>query len=101
MPIFKVPEESEFLQHFSVGPEKSAPKDGYCCYEFKDVSGTMLRVSFNVHERSLQTILLKGGYEFSRVCQEGATLLAIINMGGKKVLRGECEFRMLSRLWKL
>jgi hypothetical protein len=90
---FIAPNESDFSEHLSVRPIESTPEYGYWCYEFHDSTGTTLRLSFDVTERSLQTLVMCEGREILRICQEGATLLSIIDMDTKKVLRGECVFK--------
>ena len=90
--VFDVPETWQMLEAFGIEPVEASPEDGYWCYEVKDESGVILRVSFNIFERSLQTTLSLGGHEIATVCQEGAEWLRVEAAGGRQTLHGACRF---------
>ena len=87
---FEVPEEITLLEFLEVEPIEANASDGYWCYEINDENGRILRLSFDVFERSLQTSLYIGGEEIVTVSHEGATKLEINSFSGNKILK--CEF---------
>ena len=86
---FEVPDELSFLESFGVEPLESAPEDGYWCYRLADGAGGAVRLSFNVLERSLQTIQEFGGVGKATVSCEGAVSLRLADDGTS--LNGECR----------
>jgi hypothetical protein len=91
-PLFRVPDQVSFLESFGVDPVEAVPRDGYWCYEITDQYDTTLRLSFNTHERSLQTTILLQGRKIETTSLEGATSLEIFEKNGEPALRGECSF---------
>jgi len=91
--IVAVPDVWQMFEAFGIEPVDASPEDGYWCYEVKDESGLTLRLSFNVFENSLQTAMSLGGHAIATVCQEGAAWLRVEAVGGRKTLRGACEFQ--------
>jgi hypothetical protein len=91
--IFEIPSELSLLEFLEVEPLEAMPDDGYWCYELIDQFGTMLKLSFNTHERSLQTIVLKDHRKTMSVSQEGAVRLSIIEAGAGYILRGDFQYQ--------
>jgi hypothetical protein len=73
----RTPDDLELLGFFESEAIESIPEDGYWCYEFTDSHGNGLRVSCNVLEKSVQTVVLFGGHEIQTVVHEGAEELVI------------------------
>jgi hypothetical protein len=69
---FLVPDQVELLEFFGSGPVTQVVEDGYWCYEISDTRGLVLRLSFNLHERSVQTVLSLRGSNIATVSHEGA-----------------------------
>lgn len=90
-PLFQVPDQAAFLESFGIDPVEAIPHDGYWCYEITDQYDTTLRLSFNTHERSLQTTILLRGRKIETTSQEGATSLEIFEKNGERALRGEFD----------
>jgi hypothetical protein len=88
-PLFRVPDQDSFLENFGIEPVEAAPHDGYWCYEITDQYGVTLQLSFNTHERSLQTTISLHGHKIETTSQEGAISLEIFEKNGEKALRGE------------
>jgi hypothetical protein len=91
--FFQIPDELSLLEFFESGPKDSEPSDGYWCYEFIDSTGMKLRLSFDAHEASIQTAILKGDQSIATVVQEGATRLFITNSELGQILKGEFNSR--------
>ena len=86
-----IPEEFELLEFFGAEPVEAYPGDGFWCYERDDGKGRLLRLSFNILEQSIQTILYIDGHEIEAVSHEGAKKIYIAEEKGVNVLRCECE----------
>lgn len=74
---FRGLDEVELLEFFGVEPVARAVEDGYWCYEISDKRGVMLRFSFNLYERSVQTALSLGGSPVATVSHEGVDRMAV------------------------
>jgi hypothetical protein len=85
-PKFDVPDEVELLEFFGDDPVERSVEDGYWCYVMTDERGLTLRFSFNIYERSVQTIVSLGGARVARVSHEAADRMVVRD--GKLV----CEF---------
>ncbi|MDB4953966.1 MAG: hypothetical protein JWO36_1535 [Myxococcales bacterium] len=72
---FSVPSELELSEFFETDPIERSPEDGYWCYEVIDRNGVKLRFSFNLYERSVQTVIETGGTLLACISHEGATEL--------------------------
>ncbi len=83
---FRVLDEVELLGFFGAEPVVRAVEDGYWCYEVSDSRGVTLRFSFNLYERSVQTVLLLGGTPVATVSHEGAERMLFLEG------RLRCEF---------
>jgi len=83
---FRALDEVELLEFFGVEPVAHAVEDGYWCYEVLDERGVTLRFSFNLYERSVQTVLSLGGSPIATVSHEGAVRMVVRE--GKL----QCEF---------
>lgn len=83
--------EHELLSFFESDPVESMPADGFWCYEIKDKTGILLRVSFNMHEGSVQTVIDLGAKEISTVSHEGLFSLKIENDAGSECLKAEFD----------
>lgn len=55
---FAVLDEPELIEFFCVEPIERIGGDGYFCFEVSDDSQNKLRFSYNIFERSVQTVLL-------------------------------------------
>lgn len=86
-----IPGEFELLEFFESEPIEASPSDGFWCYERNDGKGRLLRISFNILKRSIQTILYVNGNEIEIVSHEGAKKIYIAKEKGVKILRCECE----------
>lgn len=75
--VFVVPTEAELSNYFGSEPVSRSVADGYWCYEIEDARGVLLRFSFNVFERSVQTTLAVGRSNLTTVVCEGADSLRI------------------------
>lgn len=87
MPRFEVPDELAFLEAFGVEPTHSAPAEGFWCYRFEDEARCALSLSFNILERSVQTVQETEGRVTSTVSSEGGLSLRIVG----DTLEGECH----------
>ena len=85
---FDVPDEIELLEFFGVDPIERSIEDGYWCYEIEDERGVRLRLSFNIYERSVQTMLSSAGGVVATVSHEGADRMLLRD--GKV----RCEFSL-------
>jgi hypothetical protein len=85
---FEVPDETDLIEFFEGDPVEKSVEDGYWCYEITDERGITLRFSFNIYERSVQTVLSVAGEKIETVSHESAEKLTI----GGGVLR--CEFSL-------
>jgi hypothetical protein len=83
---FEIPNEADLTDFFGAEPMDRSVDDGYWCYEITDDSGVLLRFSFNLYERSVQTVLHVAGMAIATVGHESAERLVI----SQSVLR--CEF---------
>lgn len=83
---FETPSEADLVDFFGTEPIDRSVEDGYWSYEITDDSGVLLRFSFNLYERSVQTVLQVAGAAIATVSHESAERLAIRD----NVLR--CEF---------
>ena len=72
-----IPSENDFLAAFGVEPVEAEPADGYWCYEFTAEDGEGLRFSFNVHERSVQTVWTSRGRPVCTVVHENASAVRV------------------------
>jgi hypothetical protein len=66
----RAPQPLEFLVSFGIEPVESMPHDGYWCYLLADASGQSLRLSFNIHEASVQAVLSCDNGEIVRFSHE-------------------------------
>lgn len=83
---FEVPDETDLIEFFGEEPVEKSVEDGYWCYEITDQRGITLRFSFNIYERSVQTVISVAGEKIETVSHESADRLTV----GGGVLR--CEF---------
>lgn len=74
---FTVPDEVDLLAFFGGEPVERSVDDGYWCYEVADSRNVVLRLSFNLFERSVQTTLVVGGMALATVVHEGAQNMAL------------------------
>jgi len=81
------PNRQEMMEFLGVSPTEETD-DGYCLYEISDEDQT-LKLSFDVIERSIQTVISFQGQERIRVSQECAVSLKIIE---GKFLQGRFEY---------
>lgn len=101
----KVPPESDFLAAFGVEPAESAPQDGFWCYLFGSENGDVVRFSFNIQERSVQTVWESKGRAACMVVHENADEIRINDSGGKASIsvdfaheRDECRTQLQLRV---
>ncbi len=85
-----IPDELDLFEFFNSEPIVSNPGEGFWCYERDDGKGLALRLSFNILEKSIQTILLVDGNETEIVSHEGATRIYIVEESNTKKLK--CNF---------
>lgn len=57
---FEVPKESELVEFFGAEPTERSVKDGFWAFAVTDERGVKLRFSFDLYERSVQTMLSVG-----------------------------------------
>ena len=76
-PRFEVLEEVELLEFFGADPVERSAEDGYRCYVVTDGRGVTLRFSFNVFERSVQTVVSLGGTNIATVSHEAADRMVV------------------------
>jgi hypothetical protein len=86
------PDEVSLLEFFESEPKDSSPSDGYWCYEATDSLGTKLKLSFNIHEGSVQTEIFIEEQSIANIVQEGATCLYLSDYYSEKILQGEFTF---------
>jgi len=72
-----VPSETDFLAAFGIDPDESVPPDGFWCYTFESEGGDVVRLSFNTHERSVQTVCESNGRAICTVVHENADQIRI------------------------
>ncbi|WP_180145989.1 hypothetical protein [Desulfoluna butyratoxydans] len=85
-----IPDEIELLEFFESEPIESYPNDGFWSYERGDINGALLRLSFNIIEKSIQSSLYLNGDEVMSVSYEGVNKIDIIEEKGVKILKCEC-----------
>jgi hypothetical protein len=68
----RIPDIAELSEFFGSDPVEQSAEDGYWCYEFTDQSGIKLQVSFDTHERSVQTVLSFQERQIATVVHEQA-----------------------------
>ena len=89
---FAIPDEAAFWNFFQGPPIESAPEDGFWCYETTDADNVTLRLSINVHLKSVQTTLSRGLQHLCTVVQEGAERLDFVQESEVERLKGEFEY---------
>lgn len=101
----KVPSESEFLAAFGVEPVESARQDGFWCYSFGSEDRDAVRFSFNIQERSVQTVWESKGRAVCTVVHENADEIRINDSGGEASIsvdfayeRDECRTQLQLRV---
>ena len=86
----EVPDELEMLQALPVIANHVETEDGVFLYDFQDASQTLLRLSFSIIARSIQTDLYVANRLLVSVCQEGAIFLRLRqDKEGNSILLGE------------
>jgi hypothetical protein len=73
----RIPDIAEISEFFRVEPVEQSPEDGYWCYEVTDQWGVQVRFSFNIYERSVQTVVSSQGRQIVSVAHEQADDLAL------------------------
>ena len=76
------PSEEEFLIALGAEPIESEPMDGYWCYRFLSPTGDAIRLSFNTHEPSVQTVWESNGRPVCTVVHEGVSRIWIEDKDG-------------------
>lgn len=74
---FEVPKESELVEFFGAEPTERSVKDGFWAFAVTDERGVKLRFSFDLYERSVQTMLSVGEVVVETVSHELAERLLI------------------------
>jgi hypothetical protein len=74
---FDVPDETELVSFFSDLPAESRPEDGAWTYRVTDDNGVTLRLSFNTHTRSVETVVIMNDTEIARTVHEDALRMRI------------------------
>lgn len=74
---FNVPDKINLLDYFAKEPVECDVENGYWCYEVTDEYGVSLRFSFDVFERSVQTVLSANAVQVATVSHEGASSMII------------------------
>lgn len=74
---FLVPDEAELVAFFGVEAKEKRPQDGYWSFEIRTVHGLTFVFSFDVAERSVQTMLSQPGQLEWTVSHELAEQIAI------------------------
>ncbi len=99
------PSETDFLAAFAVEPVESAPQDGFWCYSFESEGGDAVRLSFNAHERSVQTVYESNGRAVCTVVHENAEQIRINDEKGEVSItvefahgRDECRTQLRLRV---
>lgn len=85
----RMPDEVEMLAFFGAEPQQRAPSDGYWSYAVTDASGTGLRLSFDIFERSVQVVLSLHGEESATISHEGLAALSLYRTNTNSVLIAE------------
>lgn len=83
--LTNIPSEIEFLEFFESEPLESAPKDGWWCYQVENNS-IGVRFSFNIFEKSVQTVLLYKNKEISTVSFEDCIQIKLEKYSEKEIL---------------
>jgi hypothetical protein len=83
---FEVASREALEKFFGTEPTETS-EDGFFAFEASDERGATLRVSVDVAECSVQTLLRASGAELMRVSHEQATRLLVLG----HVLRGEFQ----------
>jgi hypothetical protein len=73
----RVPDVTDLSEFFGSEPLEQSAEDGYWCYEYTDEFEIRIRLSFNIYERSLQTVLSAQDRQIAIVVHEQADDLAI------------------------
>jgi len=74
---FEIPKEAELVEFFGREPVERSVEDGFWSFAVTDKRGVKLRFSFNLHERSVQTMLSVGEAVIETVSHELAARLQI------------------------
>lgn len=85
----QVPDELTLLELLEVAPSESRPSEGFWRYELHDNKGIVVELSFDVLERSLQTVIRVGTHVVATISSEGGVSLHPIQLSDKTALRGE------------
>ncbi len=95
----ETPDELGFLEFFESEPVESEPQDGYWCYQYADSTGVGVRFSFNILEKSVQTVLTFNGQDIDTTVHEGAEELQLIEgtLQGRFDLGGEGRLELKLR----
>jgi hypothetical protein len=86
---FEIPDEVTLLEFLGVEPVERSTMPHYWCYELTDDEGAHLRLSFDMLERSVQTIMKLRDQPLCLVVHEGATRMYV----GDGKLRVEFNIR--------
>ena len=87
----EVPDQLMWLEVIGIEPLNAIPKDGYWCYELSHIDPLILQISFNIFERSLQTVIRFHDRAIQTVVQEGLTMLRLVEENGRRI-EGRCVF---------
>ena len=74
---FEVPGEAELIAFFGAEPTERSVEDGFWAFTVTDTRGVQLRFSFDLYERSVQTMLSFGEAVIETVSHELAARLQI------------------------
>ncbi len=76
-PSFEVLDELELLEFFGADPVERSVENGYWCYVVTDERDVTLRFSFNIRERSVQTVVSLAGANIASVSHEAADRMVV------------------------
>jgi hypothetical protein len=82
-PGVRAPDPHTILATFGWEPIEERPEDGYWCYEITDSNQMTLRLSWNILEKSLRTLLSRNGQTIVVVYYEGSFILTPIEFKDK------------------
>ncbi|WP_267682562.1 hypothetical protein [Nannocystis sp. SCPEA4] len=92
------PTEADFLARLGVSPFDARPSDGFWCYRFTSDTGEAVQFSFNMHERSVQTMWLVQERPVCTVVHENAAEIRIVESAGRTSIH--VDFLRTANGWK-
>jgi hypothetical protein len=88
--LFQAPDKQSFLEVFGIEPTEEIFQDGFYLYEFKDLDEISLKLSFNIIEKWVQTILTSKNVDIAKILHENVHSMNFVKENNNWVIK--CDF---------